>query len=324
MSRQARRALPALRAAHEAATIQLATFRAGSAGSAGSGASLMPTNDTPAQQRREASASATTADGGMMAAPTGGDGLRKRFYQRAGIKAGASGLFHVTLDGRVLRTPARNKLLLPHGLALAVAAEWEYQDKKHVRPFTMPLFSMAVTALDLTSRNRPDVLENLIRHLPTDVVCHRHQSPAIRSRQDALHDPLVAFTASRLGARPSVSDAITGVDHTVGYVRRSVEFLAALSDAELTVFEEAARATKSFVLAHNLWEGNVGIEEALTAARVEEDAQIEEWGLVEGGHDIDVTDLRARLAACAVMRGALRAWGSGASGASKPVGVAPQ
>lgn len=42
-----------------------------------------------------------------------------------------------------------------------------------------------------------------------------------------------------------MSDAITGVDHTVGYVRRSVEFLAALSDAELTVFEEAARATKA-------------------------------------------------------------------------------
>lgn len=76
-----------------------------------------------ALRTQEASASATTADGGMMAAPTGGDGLRKRFYQRAGIKAGASGLFHVTLDGRVLRTPARNKLLLPHGLALAVAAE---------------------------------------------------------------------------------------------------------------------------------------------------------------------------------------------------------
>ncbi len=48
--------------------------------------------------------------------------------------------FHITLDGRTLRTPARAQLLLPsHALALAVAAEWEWQDAKTIRPFTMPL-----------------------------------------------------------------------------------------------------------------------------------------------------------------------------------------
>lgn len=33
---------------------------------------------------------------------------------------------------------------------------------------------------------------------------------------------------------------------------------------------------------------------------MEEDFQIEEWGLVEGGHDIDIADARARVAAPAV------------------------
>lgn len=42
------------------------------------------------------------------------------------------------------------------------------------------------------------------------------------------------------------------------------------------------------------------VEEAIRAARVEEDFQIEEWGLVEGGHDIDIADAKARVAAPAV------------------------
>lgn len=37
----------------------------------------------------------------------------------------------------------------------------------------------------------------------------------------------------------------------------------------------------------------MGISEAIDAARLEEAVQIEEWGLVEGGHDIDLSDLKA-------------------------------
>ena len=41
-------------------------------------------------------------------------------------------------------------------------------------------------------------------------------------------------------------------------------------------------------------QGRMGISEAIDAARLEEAVQIEEWGLVEGGHDIDLSDLKAR------------------------------
>ena len=47
-------------------------------------------------------------------------------------------------------------------------------------------------------------------------------------------------------------------------------------------------------------QGKVTVAQALAAARLEEDHQIDEWGLVEGGHDIDIADARARVAAPAV------------------------
>ena len=38
------------------------------------------------------------------------------------------------------------------------------------------------------------------------------------------------------------------------------------------------------------------VHDAIEAARVEETYQMEEWGLVEGGHDIDIADMKVRIA----------------------------
>jgi ATP synthase F1 complex assembly factor 2 len=52
--------------------------------------------------------------------------------------------------------------------------------------------------------------------------------------------------------------------------------------------------------------GVIDVEQARAAARVEEDFQIEEWGLVEGGHDVDLADIRIRLSSPRVMINLLR------------------
>lgn len=38
--------------------------------------------------------------------------------------------------------------------------------------------------------------------------------------------------------------------------------------------------------------------QAVAASRLEEDAQVEQYGLVEGGHDLDIADLRTRVGGC--------------------------
>lgn len=117
----------------------------------------------------------------------GGDGLSRRFYKGASVGPAEGGGFHILLDGKALRTPARKPLVLPsRALALAVAAEWEFQDHRHIRPFTMPLMSLAATALDRTAENRPGIIKNLLRHLPTDSACHRDEPGEQRGEEQAL------------------------------------------------------------------------------------------------------------------------------------------
>jgi hypothetical protein len=49
--------------------------------------------------------------------------------------------------------------------------------------------------------------------------------------------------------------------------------------------------------------------QAVEASRLEEDAQMEQFGLVEGGHDLDVVDLRTRVGGCALYLSMLQADG---------------
>ncbi len=55
-----------------------------------------------------------------------------------------------------------------------------------------------------------------------------------------------------------------------------------------------------------LAQGLVGIKQGLEAARVEENFQIEGWGLVEGGHDIDSAGVKVQVAAPSVFLRLLR------------------
>lgn len=64
----------------------------------------------------------------------------QKFYKIAGVKQTDKG-FQVHLDGRNIKTPERNPVILPNEiLALGVATEWQVQDK-FIKPFSMPLVS---------------------------------------------------------------------------------------------------------------------------------------------------------------------------------------
>jgi chaperone required for assembly of F1-ATPase len=79
--------------------------------------------------------------------------------------------FMITLDGRTLRTPARNSLEFDKiGLALAVAAEWDAQTdtKRGIQPPTMPMMSLASTAIDQISLDPSDAISTCMGYLGTD------------------------------------------------------------------------------------------------------------------------------------------------------------
>lgn len=78
--------------------------------------------------------------------------------------------YRILLDGKELKTPARNLLHLPSiHLAAAIAIEWDAQsDKKGIQPATMPLMTLACTAIDQILISSEATKETCLKYLYTD------------------------------------------------------------------------------------------------------------------------------------------------------------
>lgn len=69
----------------------------------------------------------------------------------------------------------------------------------------------------------------------------------------------------------------------------------------LAAAEQLVTSSKSVVLAAASLEGRLSASEGVAAARLEEDFQLEDWGAVEAGHDLDIADTRTRIGAATLL-----------------------
>src|SRR4051812_27464439 len=114
----------------------------------------------------------------------------KRVYKIVAVARGGDG-WGVALDGRPMRTPAKNAMTLPsEALATAIAAEWDAQHDE-IRPYTMPLTRLAATAIDRTAHQHDAVVNEVANYAGTDLVCYRAEPPpALAARQAPMWQPL--------------------------------------------------------------------------------------------------------------------------------------
>jgi ATP synthase F1 complex assembly factor 2 len=233
-----------------------------------------------------------------VAATMRADGTAPKFYEAVNVAPAEDGTWRVTLDDRVLRTPKRNEYgFATKSLAVAVAMEWEAQTDR-VAPFTMPLTGLSATAIDHMgdAETRNLHVETLLKHFRTDVVRVRSSDDDVRAKQEATHDPIVRWATKEFGA-VEVSDSIFGPETSEKTLEVLRKRLHSMCPWELTCAFALSAATKSLLIGLKTLRGGLTVEEAIAAARVEEEAQIEEWGLVEGGHDLDQLDIKVKVSA---------------------------
>ncbi|OAE18118.1 hypothetical protein AXG93_4101s1050 [Marchantia polymorpha subsp. ruderalis] len=226
----------------------------------------------------------------------------KRFYEKAHARPSEKDGYEVLLDHRVLRTPAKKPLKLPNpALALAVAAEWEWQDSSGIRAFTMPLVRLTSITLDQVPTDREKIIATLLKYCHTDTLCCRaDEGSKLADKQVKLWDPLLDWAEKEVGARPVVSSSIFGTIQPYPVIFALDKTLRSMSDWELAAVDSLAGAAKSLVVALAIARNELSIERAIDIIRVEEEHQIEDWGHVEGGHDIDIADLRVQITAASV------------------------
>ena len=206
--------------------------------------------------------------------------------------------YEIVFDNKhTLKSPAKSPFLIPSkALAHGIAAEWAWQ-KKRVDPETMPLMQLAATAID-QPQSAEVIATSLCAFLPTDPVLCRDEDDTksdLVAAQNTLLQPFIDYVNMQLGTRLRPSTSIVGAAVSARDSALVYEYLMELDSWKRCALMELSSACKSVCMAIGGASGGFTIDQVIRASRVEEDYQMEQWGLVEGGHDIDLADGQVRI-----------------------------
>ena len=205
--------------------------------------------------------------------------LPKRFYKIVSVVASEAG-HEVHLDGKPVLTPGRRKLLLPTAAAAGlVAAEYDGQGDV-IDPATIPVTRLANTALDGVAADPQAVMEDILRYASSDLLCYRADAPqALVDRQAEAWDPVLDWARSALGARFFLAEGVMHVQQpreTIAVLGAHLRQLA--EPMRLAALHVMTSLAGSALLAMATEAGVLAPEEAWSAAHIDEDWNVEQWG----------------------------------------------
>jgi chaperone required for assembly of F1-ATPase len=231
--------------------------------------------------------------------------LPKRFYKSADVRPEDGG-FAVVLDGRPVRTPAKNPIIVPtEEFARALAEEWNAQ-KDVIDPADMPLARIVNSAVDGVAREADAVREEIVKYAGSDLLCYRAEGPErLVALQSGAWDPVLTWAREAFDASFVLAEGVV-------YAAQPQEALEAVRGRieDVDIFRLAAASavttlTGSALLALALLGGRLSAEEAWAAAHVDEDWNIEQWGADEEAairRDLRYREMAAAARVIALLR----------------------
>lgn len=205
--------------------------------------------------------------------------LPKRFYKEATV-AGTPDGYAVHLDGRSVKTPAKQVLVLPtEAAAELVAGEWRAQEQE-INPATMPVTRIANSTIDGIIRDPAAVADEIVRFSGTDLICYRADSPStLVANQQAHWDPILRWVADTHGARFILAE---GVMHQEQPAEAIDAFRKALgkhaSPFAIGCLHTMTTLMGSALLALAIADKRLTPAEGWAAAHVDEDWNMSQWG----------------------------------------------
>ncbi len=216
----------------------------------------------------------------------------KRFYEAVDVEAADNGI-QITLDGRRIKTALGNAQILPtKALSDAMAKEWDAQGEE-IDPALFLYRDLADFAIDMIAPDRDATITKLLSFIETDTLCYRADpDEAFYTRQCENWDPLLEELESQTDIK---LERISGIMHRP----QSPETHAKLTD-RLNNYDDFALASTltmaslaaslSVALLANAADADANA--LWSAANLEEDWQIEQWG-----QDREAEDVRKRRTA---------------------------
>ncbi len=204
--------------------------------------------------------------------------LPKRFYKEVSVVEHERG-HAVLLDGRPVKSPAKQALALPNrALADLVAAEWAAQGERIDAP-SMPATRLCFVAIDLIPNAREATVAEVTKYATTDLVCFRApEPPELAAAQAASWDPIIAWAKAALDAHFVAAPGVMPIDQDPVALQRVMQRTSELDNWHLTTLAHVTAVCGSALLGLALLEGEIDGEKAFVLSTLDEHYQISQWG----------------------------------------------
>lgn len=202
----------------------------------------------------------------------------KRFWSSADAIEQEGG-FGVVLDGRPVKSPSKQSLVVPtQALAQAIAQEWDAQEEG-VDPEAMPFTRLANSALDKVSVQHEAVAAMIADYGGSDLLCYRADTPqALVDRQAKAWDPLLEWIKQDHDITLNVQTGIMPTPQPDDSRAKMAALTAQLSPFVLTAFHELVTLPGSWVIGYAALTNHAAADVLWDAALVDEIWQAEQWG----------------------------------------------
>jgi chaperone required for assembly of F1-ATPase len=221
----------------------------------------------------------------------------KRFYKMVSISPrGNGGGFGVHLDGRPIKTPQKQELHTPHeAIATLIMSEWADQ-KEEIIPETMPVTQLLTTALDIVPKGRPDMTDQIMRYLDTDLVCYPAPEPEqIVTLQNERWNPVRACFEKDFAVILHTTTGLSALSQDKAAHQKLRGEIEAMDDLHFTLFQSLVPLAGSMILAWCFYRTHIDVEGFDKACFAEEDYKAELYQADKYGHDPLLEKTRAAL-----------------------------
>ena len=203
----------------------------------------------------------------------------KRFWKEVEVAEDAEGGWAIQLDGRSVKTPAREALRAPtKALADAIAEEWNSVESE-IDPRAMPLTGLANAAIDRIAPDPATFALGLTRYAEADLACYRSDwPPELVTRQAESWDPLLAWARRRYDIDFATTTGLTHVPQAPATVEQLSHAVSALDPFRLAGLSPLVTIGGSLVASLAVLEQAIEPEEAWNAVSIDDRWQIDQWG----------------------------------------------
>ncbi len=202
----------------------------------------------------------------------------KRFWKATGLTEVEGGI-SVVLDGRPVKTPKGNVLILPNKtIAAQIEAEWAAVGE-HVEFTDMPMTRLGFASVDRMGEILDETLAEVTRYSETDLLCYPSEYPsALVAREAEVWHPILTWADAVLDLQFHQNKTLIHQPQPKETIRRIQSLIANATPYEQAGIMLAIPMLGSVVLALALWRGHLTGDEAFAASRIGDDFQSETWG----------------------------------------------